>query len=118
MGLGLHSSSFVDGKRWKNTDDIKKYIENCTNHKDIKEDVEVLDKNSQIEECIMLALRTNLGINLENFKNQFGFDLYQKKQKEIDNLIAQNLLVKTATNLCCTQKGFDYLNQIILQLID
>ena len=66
----------------------------------------------------MLALRTNLGINLENFKKQFGFDLYQKKQKEIDKLISQNLLVKTDTNIFCTQKGFDFLNQIILQLID
>ena len=82
-----------------------------------QEDVEILSKNDQIEECIMLSLRTVYGINLSDFKARFGYDLLIEKQLQIQRLKDQNLIEIKDENLVCTNKGFHVLNQIILELI-
>ena len=117
LGLGLNSSSYIDNKRWKNTDNFVEYFEQIANNKLEKYEYEKLDTNSQIEECIMLGLRTKNGINLDNFKNGFGFDLLQKKNKNISNLLESNLIKIDKDNLFCTDLGFKLLNQVILALI-
>ena len=118
LGLGLTSSSYVDCKRWKNTDDFNQYI--CKINKNIlpKEEVELIDKNEQIEECIMLSLRTAKGIDLKQFEKQFGFDLLVKKRKEIEFLQEQNFVQIQNNQFFCTDLGFKLLNQVILSLID
>ena len=81
------------------------------------QEVENIDVQSQIEECIMLSLRTREGINLTGFQRRFGFDLMQKKAEVINDLISQNLVEKSDNNLFCTDKGFKLLNRVILALI-
>lgn len=117
LGLGAVSSNFIDGKRWKNTDNLQKYFDAISDGILPKEEEETLSKQDQIEECIMLSLRTVYGINLANFEASFGFDLLTKKQAEIERLKEQNLIKIKDGNLACTNKGFHVLNQIILELI-
>ena len=128
LGLGVVSSSYVDGIRWKNTDDLKKY---CEYYEDlhleefelnyfvsgIGENVEMLTDEDRIEECVMLALRTSQGIDLKEFENKFGFDLIVKKNLQIAELVENNMICLKDDRLFCTNKGFELLNQIILMLI-
>ena len=65
----------------------------------------------------MLSLRTKEGINLLDFEKRFGFDLCKKKSVEVEDMIKNGLLQKTSNHLFCTKKGFDFLNQIIINLI-
>lgn len=118
LGFGLASSSYVDLKRWKNTDNFIKYINDINNHILPQEEFEVVDKNSQIEECIMLSLRTAKGIDLNKFQERFGFDILVKKKKEVEFLQKQNLVIIQNNHLLCTDTGFKLLNQVILSLID
>ena len=122
LGLGVVSSSYVDGKRWKNTDIIEKYFKifEDTAQNDLSqivEDMELLTNEEKIEECIMLSLRTKDGIDLVDFKNKFGYDLLDKKQQQIKYLQSQNLIEVCDNKLFCTNLGFKLLNQIILELI-
>ena len=117
LGLGVVSSSFVDCKRWKNIDDLKEYSQNIKQNKIAVEDEEVVDKNSQIEETIMLGLRTSQGIDLQKFECDFGFDLLKEKQKQIEDLINDDFIKIENNKLFCTDKGFELLNQVILQLV-
>src|SRR5574344_1438530 len=63
LGLGAVSSSFVDNYRWKNSEDLSKYEQSINLGKLPKEEIEKLDKASEIEEMIMLSLRTANGID-------------------------------------------------------
>ena len=117
LGLGLVSSSYVYGKRWKNTDILNVYINSLKNGTICTEDVENLSKQDMLEEYIMLSLRTVKGIDLKNFKQKFGFDLIEKRKEIIQNLISNGLLENNNDNLFCTDLGFQLLNQIILELI-
>ena len=82
-----------------------------------KEDFEKLSIQDEIEECIMLSLRTTLGIDLLQFQTRFGIDLLKTKYAEIDALKNQDLITIQNGKLACTNKGFHVLNQVILELI-
>ena len=45
------------------TDKLDEYISNVNSQNNIIYDKEIIDTNSQIEECIMLSLRTRYGID-------------------------------------------------------
>ena len=76
-----------------------------------------MSKADQIEERIMLALRTRSGINLQQFEQDFGADLQKSKQKQIEMLLKNNFVKIENGHLFCTDDGFKVLNQVILQLI-
>lgn len=117
LGLGVVSSSFVSGVRWKNTDDLIEYNDSIKLGKPKKQEVEEIDKNSQMEETIMLALRTSNGINLKSFAETFGEDLQKSKKEQISKLMEQNLIEIKDGRLFCTDLGFKFLNQIVLELV-
>ena len=118
LGLGLNSSSYVNLTRWKNTDNLEEYIKSIKNNIIIKNELEIIDISSQIEECIMLSLRTSVGIDLNDFKNRFGFNLLEKKSDDIEALKNSNLIAVNSNYLYCTDLGFKLLNQVILALLD
>ena len=111
-GIGLGASGYINDIRYTNTKSINEYLKG--NYLDYQE---VVSKEDDIEYQIMLNLRTKEGIDLKDFENKFGFDLYQKKQKEIDELIHQGLLIISRGKLLTTYEGMMILDQIILKLI-
>ena len=117
LGLGVVSSSYVDNKRWKATDDLLDYHENIKQGKIGQLEVEELDNQSKMEECIMLSLRTSKGLDLELFKQNFNNDLLLSKQEQIKSLLDGEFVTINNNFLSCTDKGFKLLNQIILQLV-
>ncbi len=124
LGLGVVSSSYIQNKRWKNTDNFLKYCEffeinskGKTDLSEIIEDEEILDLNAKIEECLMLSLRTKDGIDLIDFEKQFGVDLLKKKKAEIEELSKNKFIEIKNNRLLCTDAGFKLLNQIIVMLV-
>ena len=117
LGLGVVSSSFMDGKRWKNKDDLDEYDSFIKQNKIPTEEVEEPNKNEKMEEVIMLSLRTRDGIDLQKFQNDFGIDLQKDKSKQIKNLQSQNLIEIANGKLYCLDRGFEVLNQVILELV-
>ena len=117
LGIGAVASSFAHGERWKNTDNIKKYIDDISKNKVEREEVEQIDKQNMIEETIMLSLCTVCGIDLSKFENDFGFDILKNKKSEIAELQKEQLIQIKDGHLSCTDRGFEVLNQIVLQLV-
>lgn len=117
LGLGLVSSSYFNGYRTENYGNFKQYYKMIENDKlpIFKRHKETLKDKK--EELIMLGLRKQNGIDLDEFKKVCNYDLVQKKKKIIAKL-QQNNLIKLSNNyLSATDKGFNVLNQIILDLI-
>lgn len=118
LGLGLVSSSYVDGARWKNTDNFANYIESVQSGLIPTEEHEKLSIQERMEERIMLSLRTAHGIDLKRYSQDFKSDLLQSKQETILSLQQNGLIEVKNEHLFCTDKGFKFLNQIILKLVD
>ena len=113
LGVGLGAASYIDNKRYKNTSSITEYIKGNYNR-----DVEIVSLKDDMTYFIMLNLRTNHGIDLDLFKTRFNFDLLTKKEKEIKNLILNNLLFLDDNHLIATYEGMMLLDDIILKMME
>lgn len=85
FGVGASAHSFINGRRYYNKPDIKAYIngENSGNNKEIVEREYSLRET--IEEFIMLALRTELGLNIPDFNKRFDKNFLVEYKDKIKN---------------------------------
>lgn len=86
IGFGVSASSHINNVRYTNTFDLDEYFK-CilTGHFAVINSEEV-DKGGQEEEFIMLALRTDRGINLQTFANLFGCEFTEKYAAAIEKV--------------------------------
>ena len=68
LGLGLGSSSYMDGVRFHNTTDFDIYV----NHGAYVEDREELSVQAKMEEFMFLGLRVMAGVSGTEFEKRFG----------------------------------------------
>ena len=85
LGIGPGAFSTVNGKRWRNVPDTKKYIDvlATNNINSLETELETIDDSSFRIERIALQLRTSDGLNLHYIKN----NLDKAKELESDGLI-------------------------------
>jgi len=119
LGLGLAAHSYVNGARFANTENFAKYYEMIEQNQEVPIEVlKNLSKDEMREEAIMLSLRTSDGLDLNDYKKEFGENLLAKRKEIVSELIKNGFLILTSENkLICTSKGFMVLNEIISQLI-
>ena len=110
-GVGLGAASYVDGKRNKNTLNMNKYI----NGEYLDESLEI-SKEEDIKYFLMLNLRKVEGFSLDNFKARFGFDIREKKKKEIEELVKNNLLRMNQNRLFPSYQGLMTLDNVLMSL--
>lgn len=112
LGLGAAAHSFDGRVRRANTENVSAYIADRNNFTEIRETDDELR-----EEFIMLSLRTTAGLNLIQYNELFGRDLYVEKMDAINRLIQSNLLVKETDHLHLTDNAFYIMNRIIVDLL-
>ena len=72
IGFGVGASSFINGRRFTNTESIDEYVHCILNNRVAEIFSENVEGNDAKSEYVMLALRTSEGINLQEYKNVFG----------------------------------------------
>ncbi len=119
LGVGASSHSFVGGVRFANTSRIDEYIKIIeTMDKPPVSHAKKITKQEKQEEAIMLSLRTMNGLNVDEYKAEFGVNILQTKNKELTNLVKNGFLViDKNNNIKATDKGYLVLNRIIVELI-
>ena len=110
-GIGLGASGYIDNVRYKNTTNFEKYV---SNKNDLEEEIVDLEDDKQYE--IMLRLRTRFGINLKDYQEKFGEDLYQLHKQVIDDYIARGYLTYLNGVISPTFEGMMILDKIYLDL--
>ncbi len=74
IGFGVSASSFIFGRRFTNTHDLDDYMK-CilSNHYPVVDDALIDPQDARFEK-VMLALRTEEGLSLREYKQEFGTD--------------------------------------------
>lgn len=111
LGIGLSAASFVNETRFKNTDDIKEYINSSDNKKRIAE-CENISEKDRMSEYAFLGLRMNKGIGINDFKETFNVSLYEIYGEKIKKHINEGLLEIKDDRLFLTAKGRDLANYV------
>jgi len=116
LGIGINASSCVDDYRFTNLQG-KEYADALNEgHKPIASS-ELLTVREIISETIFLILRTDRGLNLREFKAQFGVDIMEMFSSEIIRLKALGLLIEHNGCLQLTEKALPVANQVFCRFV-
>lgn len=112
IGLGTSAHSYLNKKRYSNTNNIEEYIKNIQENnisKNITIHEEQIEK-STMNEYMLLGLRMIQGININEFKHKFKTDPTVKYKEILEKLQKENLIQITKTSIKLTRQGIDFGN--------
>ena len=119
IGFGLGAASYYDNRRWNNTRDFKKYME-LNFHMDMQNgwaelhtDVQVLDRNEQMEEFMFLGLRRIEGVSEVEFKTRFQVDIMSVFGDKLSQYVSQGLILHEGYRYRFSDHGMDVSNVIL-----
>jgi len=112
-GIGPGSSSKVNDKRWTDTTKLKDYIEG-------KRDKELIDlsKEDILFEAVMMGLRLNEGIDLQDYKDRFNTDLLEHYSLAVKENLDKKLLVIENNHLKTTEEGRYILHDVLIPFME
>lgn len=112
IGFGLSSHSNIEGKRFWNTSNINRYIEDLSKNNFPLEGEEVINKDNEIDEFCILGLRKIVGINKKEFKNRFGIEIENIYKDIINKHVSNGLIYNSVEYIKLTKKGLDLSNLV------
>ncbi len=76
IGVGVSASSFINGRRFTNTFKIDEYLNSIIYNKTPEISSDLIEGEDAKFEFIMLALRTEKGVDVSKFNREFSCDFY------------------------------------------
>lgn len=111
IGFGLSAHSLIDNVRYANPDNINDYYNG-------KKEYLVLNQTQTKEEYIMLALRMDEGININDYNNQFKESFLDVYSKSIEKLSKLGVIELTNHTLKIKSQYMGIMNNIIIEFFN
>ena len=115
VGVGLSAHSLINNVRYYNPSDFKSYYEALDNNRLPRLIEAELTESDIEEEYIMLAFRTNDGLNFEDYRAKFNKDFMTEHKNAVD--LNKKYLNITDKNISIKQEYLNVVNQIIVDFI-
>ena len=112
IGLGTSAHSYLNKKRYSNTNNIEEYIKNVQ-ESNISKNITIHEEQTEestMNEYMLLGLRMIQGININEFKQKFKTDPTIKYKEILEKLQKENLIQITKTSIKLTKQGIDFGN--------
>lgn len=112
IGLGTSAHSYLNKKRYSNTNNIEEYIKNIQEN-NISKNITIYEEQTEestMNEYMLLGLRMIQGININEFKQKFKIDPTIKYKEILEKLQKENLIQITKTSIKLTKQGIDFGN--------
>ena len=117
IGFGCAAASFVNGVRWKNTENRTEYMKYLADGKTLQGNFycekEMLTESDKMSEFFILGLRMNRGVSLDEFKEKFGRDIYEAYNISLENHLKHGLLEIRNNRIALTDRGRDLGNYVM-----
>lgn len=119
VGFGLGAASKVQHIRWKNTEDMKRYLrqkgQNFTEEEpqNIIQDRQVLSEKDRMEEFMFLGLRLTEGISAGCFQKRFGRSIEEVYGSWLRKMLQEKLLCREEDRIYLSNKGMDLANYVM-----
>jgi oxygen-independent coproporphyrinogen-3 oxidase len=117
IGCGSASHSYSDGFRYRNEENIEKYIDkmNINGNAIIEKTRNSL--KDDIEEFMFMGLRKIQGINKNEFKSRFSKDIHSVYGTVINKYITTKFMVECDDNIYLTYEGIQLSNVIMSEFL-
>ena len=114
LGLGPSAHSFKGNRRWWNHRSLGRYLADLKTGKAPVESEETLDREQLGLETLFLALRTQSGLHLKNFSEEFQHDLVAEKGAILTRLLEEGHAVIHDGVLKPTRSGLAVADRLAL----
>lgn len=120
-GFGCAAHSHWDGRRLANPADLDAYMGAIAAGGPAPlpaaQVLETLDRDAQMREAMMLALRTTAGVDAAAFARRFGERPEPRFAAELADLAAQGWIAQTHCGWTLTARGLDFANQVFMAFV-
>ena len=114
LGLGPSAHSFQSNRRWWNHRSVNQYLVAINAGNLPVEETEILTMEQLRLEALCLGLRRKKGINFEDFKNRYQYDLFAEKREILNRLLEEGFISIQDGRLYPTQTGLAVADSLAL----
>lgn len=111
-GIGCGSSGKENHSRYDHTKNVREYIADP-----LKTEITHLDRKDEMFEMWMMSIRLKQGMDLKLFEDTFHVSFTDVYRKTTEKLIRDGYLVIRNAHLCCTEKGYEIMNSLLVEYI-
>ncbi len=116
LGLGPGAWSFLDGTRTRNIADVNQYIKRLNQGTTVTAESETPDIEQSSRETILLHLRTAKGLDLRQYRIEYGPRLLRNLEASVESLEEACLLRVKEGVLSLTERGILLSNEALSRL--
>ena len=117
IGFGCGAHSYWAGERWGNERDPVRYVELLEAGEPAATFRSEITPRQHLEEVVFLGLRLNAGLDLWRCRQEFGFDLRDRFDRELSQLAQGGLIEIEGDRLKLTSKGRLFSNEVFVQFM-
>ena len=112
-GIGLGASGYLNGKRYKNTSSLKKYL-----NKEFIDEIEEYDPKRELEDYLLTNLRLEQGFKKIDFEKRFNVSFEIKFKDVLDDLILKGFIKLSKDSIMLSDDGLMILDSILVKLYE
>lgn len=120
IGFGLAAHSYINNKRFSNTNNFEEYVKNIEKS-EFKKNIEIHEiqegKEVKAKEFMMLGLRKISGVSISEFERKFRINPLFYFRFEIEKLVNENLIEVDLDSIKLTKRGLDLANLVFEEFI-
>lgn len=113
LAFGVSAHRYYSGVRSSNFRSLRKYMRDCLGN----ETFERIDDKTRAKEAIFLGLRRTAGIDLQDFRERYGFDLQDLLADKINRLSDGGFLTIEDNRLKLSPSGVLVSNLVLAELV-
>lgn len=113
VGCGSASHSYVDGARYRKTENIEEYIAGVNLGDSLQLDIHENSVKEDMEEFMFMGLRKIAGVSIDEFYKRFNVEIYSIYGDVIRKHLCDGLLVKNKENLFLSDRGIEVSNFVM-----
>ncbi len=117
LGLGLGASSYLEYRRFSNTDRMNTYLSHASEPQLLEENEERLTTEDRMGERMILGLRLMEGVSAVEFEQEFGQSLKRRYGSVIDKYTGWHLLEWEGNRLHLTREGISVSNTVMADFL-
>jgi len=106
LGLGAGAHSSLNGRRFWNVDHPREFVQRIEAGQSAVAGSEVIGRELEMGETMMLGLRLVEGISLAHFESRFGVKLVDTYPEELETLWRQELIQVDEVGVRLTRRGW------------
>ena len=118
LGLGVSAHSKFNHVRHSNTNQINTYIEALSKGQLATDEDIYIDAKEDRFETIMLGLRLNEGISIQDIETRYVIDFNEKYGAVVKELLENGLIEVNVDNIRLTSLGRDLANQVFVRFLE